>query len=399
LICGCDRGALKTREDSLRLAAAMPSLVDDLDFVGLTNSLEANIKVMRSKADGTYSFGPRLMNRSQYLKSLEFLLNEAKQDASGEKFRQALRTHFEAYEVYGQENWGQVFITSYFEPVIEGSKIETSKFSQPLYGVPKDMVTVDLDSFRAVKGDMTVPQSLSSRVLRGRYIAGEKDRAPLVIAYPDRAQIDSAGLKKQAKILAWVDPIDAFFLEIQGSGVVRMKNGKEVKLGYASQNGHGYSAIGKYLFDIIPKEKMTQQAIEMHLRSLPPAEARKLMQQNPSYVFFRPLTGRGITAFGSEVVSGRTIATDASFFPKGALAFLEFEKPLFQDITAVEAASWQPTSRFVFDQDTGGAIRGPHRVDLFWGQGPEAKQAAGVMKGKGRLVYFVPKEDFLAQLK
>jgi membrane-bound lytic murein transglycosylase A len=116
-------------------------------------------------------------------------------------------------------------------------------------------------------------------------------------------------------------------------------------------------------------------------------------------VFFRPLERHGVTALGTEVVAGRTIATDTSFFPKGALAFLQFEKPVFNSPGDTEPASWLPTSRFVLDQDTGGAIRGPHRVDLFWGRGPEAKQAAGVMKNKGRLVYFVPKPEFLQRLK
>jgi len=198
--------------------------------------------------------------------------------------------------------------------------------------------------------------------------------------------------------LAWVDPIDAFFLEIQGSGVVKFPNGKELRLGYAAQNGHPYVPIGKHLIGVIPKEKITLRAIEDHLRSLPPEESRKIMNLNPSYVFFRKLQGAGLTYFGTEVSAGRTIATDQAFFPKGALAYLEFEKPNFSSAVDAEPVSWTKTARFVFDQDTGGAIRGPHRVDLFWGKGSDAKQAAGVMKGKGRLVYMVPRPDFLSRL-
>jgi membrane-bound lytic murein transglycosylase A len=390
LFIGCNRGPLKTRDQSLRPAAAMPSLSDDLDFNGLIAALDADIRALKDKPNDPLYFGPRQIQRADYAASLEYLLSAAKQDPSGERFRSALRENFDAYEVYGQEDWGQVFITSYFEPILEGSKKPTAQFSQPLYGVPKDLVSIDLNSFKESQPSLQLSRG-SSNVLRGRFIPGEKDVIPRVVAYANRAQIDSTGLKDKSKVLAWVDPIDAFFLEIQGSGVVQFKNGKDLSIGYASQNGYPYSPIGKYLFDVIPKEKMTQQSIEAHLRSLPPEEARKIMEQNPSYVFFRPLEHRGITALGTEVVAGRTIATDLTYFPKGALAYLEFEKPIFNTVSDAEPTRWEPTSRFVLDQDTGGAIRGPHRVDLFWGRGPEAKQAAGVMKNKGRLVYFVPK--------
>ena len=151
-----------------------------------------------------------------------------------------------------------------------------------------------------------------------------------------------------------------------------------------------------FLLDKIPKEKMSQQAIESHLRSLPDQEARELLNKNPSYVFFRPLCTAGLTYFGTEVVPGRTIATDPVYFPKGALAFLEFEKPRFEKSSSVEPAEFIKASRFVLDQDTGGAIRGPGRVDLFWGRGADAKQSAGVIRGKGHLFYFVPRSEWIA---
>lgn len=391
LLAACDRGPIKKREQSLRPASTMPSLEDDLDLPSLIEALEATIRVHKTKSDPTLTFGTRRVERADYVRALEVLLEAAKKDV--DQYRTALRTHFDAYEVYGQDEWGQVFITSYFEPVISGAKKQTAEHSQALYGLPKDLVTVDVSSFKPSMPDIKSSHGLSSNVLRGRLLPAEKDQTAKVVAYADRAQINSQGLKQQAPVLAWVDPIDAFFLEIQGSGVVKLKNGPDIKVGYASQNGHPYSAIGKYLFDVIPKEKMSQHTLEAHLRSLPPEEARALMEKNPSYVFFRPLEKRGITAFGTEVVSGRTIATDSQYFPKGTLAYLQFEKPQFANATDTEPVAWQPAARFVMDQDTGGAIRGPHRVDLFWGQGAEAKQAAGVIKNKGRLVYLVPKPN------
>jgi len=111
-------------------------------------------------------------------------------------------------------------------------------------------------------------------------------------------------------------------------------------------------------------------------------------------VFFQELKGKPVTTLGAEVVDGRTIATDQSFFPKGALAYMEFPRPVFADKTSIEPR-WETTSRFVLDQDTGGAIRGPYRVDLYWGSGKEAARYAGVMKEEGRLYYLVPKDEFL----
>ena len=141
------------------------------------------------------------------------------------------------------------------------------------------------------------------------------------------------------------------------------------------------------------------QSIDNYLRSLPEPEMNKILDMNPSYIFFRELDTRPVTAFGTEVVDGRTIATDRTYFPKGTLAYLEFSKPVFEDETSIEPLSYLPTSRYVIDQDTGGAIRGPYRVDLFWGRGKESGRYAGVMKNWGHLYYIVPKDDFIKELR
>lgn len=403
-IVGCARGPLKSPEQAMRPAREAPSLTDDLDFASLVAGLEANVSFLRAnpQAMPEFRFGPRVLKREDYLWSLEHLLKEAKADATGEKFRRVLRENFEAHEVYGQGDWGEVLITSYFEPLLEGSLKPTPKHSQPLYGLPKDMVTIDVDSFVAIRPALATlkasEQRSEARLLRGRVIAPAKPfEPPRITPYLDRSQIALDNLKDRAPILAWVDPIDAFFLEIQGSGVVNFDNGKSMKVGYAAQNGHPYVPIGKHLLDVISKDKMSLQTIEAHLRSVPADQARKLMNLNPSHVFFRELPNAGVTFLGTEVVAGRTIATDHALFPKGTLAFLEYSRPFFDSSKATEPKEWRKASRFVIDQDTGGAIRGPHRVDLFWGRGSEAKQAAGVMKKSGRLYYFVPKAEFVAR--
>lgn len=405
LIGACARGPIKNPEQAMRPTSAMPSLNDDLEFASLVAALDADIKKLREAPDGSMSFGPVRIANADYAKALEFLLIEAKLDPSGTRFFRAIRENFEPFEIYGRSKWGEVFMTSYYEPILEGARKPTGRFRQPLYGVPKDLIDVDLGSFIHARPSLTflkdiaTEQRSQSRLLRGRLTAPKKGENQRVIAYPSRAEITGTDtIKGQATELAWVDPIDAFFLEIQGSGVVRFDDGVEFPVGYAAQNGHQYVAIGKHLLGSIPKDKMSIQTIENHLRSVPENEARRIMNLNPSFVFFQPLKNRGLSFFGTEVVDGRTIATDQLYFPKGALAFLEYEKPVFSAPTDLEPASWQKSSRFVLDQDTGGAIRGPDRLDLYWGRGASAKQSAGVMKNLGRLIYFVPKKDWLQKL-
>lgn len=384
----------------MRPSQEPPVLEDDLSFAQMAQALEANIKMLREKGDAVMSFGPVKVPAIVYASSLEILLEAAKQDSTGALFKQRLAENFRAYEVYGGDKWGEVFITSYYEPVIDAAKKPTARFRQPIYGVPKDLVDVDLDSFVPVRPGLSILQDAKMEqrsvrnILRGRLLPAKDPKLTArVVAFPDRAAIEMNPLT-EAPILAYADLIDSFFLEIQGSGVLKMNGGEELKIGYAAQNGYPYVPIGKFLLDKIPKEKLTAHAIETHLRALPEPQARELLNRNPSYVFFKPVKNSGVAYFGTEVVPGRTIATDQTYFPKGALAFLEFERPQFNSALDIEPAAWTKASRFVIDQDTGGAIRGPHRVDLFWGRGAEAKQSAGVMKNKGRLLYFVPK--FLA---
>lgn len=403
LISGCARSSLKSSNQVMRKIDNFDKVLieDDLGYPSLLVALEENIKFISEKlpSDHIFYFGPREISKDKYVSALNDLLVDGKNDLSGEKFKQKLKSKFEAYEVYGTENWGQVFITSYFEPVIMGSKKPDKKYSKPIYGTPKDLVAIDLDSFIPIKPELEeilnkpMEQRSKKNILRGRIYKDDRSGASSVSAYFSRADVDEKGLKKEAEVLAWVDPVDAFFLEIQGSGVVKFKNGQEIHVGYAAQNGHPYVAIGKFMPSTIPKDKVSMQVIESYLRSLPEVDAKKLMQMNPSYVFFQKVDKAGVTFLGSKVINGRTIATDKSLFPKGALAYLTFDKPIFDSKEADEPSSFLKSSRFVLDQDTGGAIRGPGRVDLFWGRGDEAKQVAGVMKSQGRLVYFVPIEN------
>ncbi len=405
LLSSCVRAPLKSVYDSMRLSEQTPVLSDDLSYKSLRSSLQENIDFLtKNNTKKVLQFGPKTVTVNEYVLELQKLLKKTEgMDFDG--FQRVLKQNFNFYEAYGGDDWGEVMITSYYEPVIRGSLKPTKKHSHPIYTVPKDLVFVDLNDFsqkfpqlEAIK-KIIVENNLKTHKLKGRLVKGANS-TKILPYYNREGIIDNNGpMASTSEVLAWVDPVDAFFIQIQGSGtVVFSKNkfkgkSKHIRVGYAGQNGHPYVAIGKFLLDIIPKEQMSMQKIERHLRSLPKDEMLKLLNKNPSYVFFRKLNTKPITAMGAEVIKGRTIATDKSMFPKGAIAYLEFEKPQFENKKSIEPKFWVKSSRFVIDQDTGGAIRGGGRVDLFSGRGRRAKQFAGVMKNQGRLYYLVPKNS------
>lgn len=398
LLLSCDRQTAKSPEESMRLSKAPVELNDDLDVKNLEKAILENIERLNEIKNNSLHFGPKEISKEKYIKSLQFLTGKLN---SKEEFIKNIKYNFDFYEVYGKKNWGEVFITSYFAPVLSGSRVRTPKHSQALYGVPSDLVNIKLNEFidinenlSPLKNSKTGKSKIS--ILRGRIV--EDENSTNVVPYYTREEIDSKQrLKDQDIVLAWVDPIEAFFLHVQGSGTVVFEDGEELRLGYASQNGHKYFAIGKHLKDEISGD-ISMQSIDNHLRQLSYKDMRKVLYKNPSYIFFRELEGRPVTNFGTETIDGRTIATDKAFFPKGTLAYLEFPKPVFKDDTSVEIKSYENRSRFVLDQDTGGAIKGTHRVDLFWGRGKDAGRYAGVMKNWGKLYYIVPKDEFIEQI-
>ena len=260
--------------------------------------------------------------------------------------------------------------TGYFEAELHGSRMREGPYQTPLYARPSDMVTADLGEFR---------DDWKGKKLVGRLVDGR------LRPYPSRAEIEAGALTGKDLEILWVDdPIDAFFLQIQGSGRVSMNDGQTVRLGYAAQNGHKYVAIGRQLIERgeVPREQMSMQAIRSWLEDNPD-QAPKLMNSNPSFVFFRELTKPGpIGAQGVPLTPGRSLAVDLKFIPMGVPVWLDTTDPL---------SAGEPLRRLVVAQDTGGAIRGPVRGDLFWGFGDEAARKAGPMKQQGNYYLLLPK--------
>ncbi|MGE0762091.1 MAG: MltA domain-containing protein [Bdellovibrionales bacterium] len=385
-----------TAQNALRPAEA-PDFADDQDFAGLEQSLNDHIEYYRksrkAKSVESLQFGPTTVPAEQYVQALESLREQLKA-ASPEKVKKFLRERFTCHQVAGDGKWGEAFITSYFDPVFPASLKPTARLSRPVYLVPKDMALIRLDEFRQVFPHWSIfnvtEQKSATPLARGRIY--KRSGVNFVVPYYSRFELDSLGLLRgQGYEIAYADPIDIFVMQIQGSGTLQLANGKKIRVGYSAQNGHPYVPIGKFLKDRIKPEEMSLQAIEKVLRQMPPEESQAIMDLNPSYVFFEVLKSEPRTTLGTVVRPGRTIATDRQYFPKGTLAYVQFEKPIFPSAQAEQPQSWLPVGRLVIDQDTGGAIRGTGRLDLYWGRGDEAKQAAGVMKQWGKLCYLVPR--------
>ncbi len=253
--------------------------------------------------------------------------------------------------------------TGYYEASLEGSLTRHGAYQTPVYGLPNDFVTADLGAF--------LPE-LKGKIIKGR--VQDKKFVP----YPDRAEIEAAAL--DAPILAWVkDATALFFMHIQGSGRIALEEGGVLRVGYAEQNGHAYVAIGKVLKQRGELTEVTMDTIREWLKAHPD-QATELLHQNPSYVFFRKLDNEDgpIGAQNVALTSLRSIAIDKSLYAYGIPFYVATETP--------------PLQRLMMAQDTGGAIKGPVRADVFWGYGPQAEAMAGPMQSKGAYWILLPKD-------
>jgi len=292
---------------------------------------------------------------------------------------QTVRGFFEAefvpYRV--TQSSGMGLFTGYYEPQLKGSRTKHGPYQTPLYGIPGDLVNVDLGLFRDT--------------LRGQRIVGQITNGRL-IPYPARADIEGSGLS-QAKPLLYVDDaVDAFFLQIQGSGRVVLDDGSVVRAAYAAQNGRAYTAIGAVLIQRgeLKREEVSMQSIRAWLTAHP-EEAPQIMNANASYVFFTeqalgdPVLGAA-GAQGVPLTPEASLAVDLSLHALGVPVWLETATPN-PDATMSE----RTFERLLIMQDTGGAIRGPVRGDVYWGYSADAASIAGRMRSQGTMTVFLPK--------
>jgi membrane-bound lytic murein transglycosylase A len=276
--------------------------------------------------------------------------------------------------VSGSNDTAEGLITGYYEPLLHGSPVKTKRFRYPVYGRPDDLVVVDLGAL--------YPE-LQGKRYRGRLNSNR------VVPYYSRTEISQGKRPPDETVLAWVDdPVALFFLEIQGSGRIRLPDGKMLHVGYADQNGHPYVAIGRTLVDsgAMKLEEATMPAIRDWLKANP-EKAQAVLNSNPSYVFFtlrEPDNTGPIGALNVPLQPERSIAVDPNFIPLGS--------PVWFDTSLPGNSDARPYRRLVFAQDTGGAIRGPVRADLFLGFGENAERIAGAMRQRGKLYVLLPAE-------
>jgi membrane-bound lytic murein transglycosylase A len=285
------------------------------------------------------------------------------------------RQYFKVYQATNLDGTDTGMITGYYEPVLKGSRTQSSQFPYPLYQKPDDLITVELD---------TLYPDLKYKRVRGRLVGNK------LVPYYNRAEIETTPSPLRGREFMYIDDIiDVFFLQIQGSGLVQLDTGEQVHIGYADQNGHTYNSIGRLLVERgeISLDKASMQGIKNWARNNLP-KLRELLNQNPSYVFFRELPANlpgPLGALGVPILAEKSIAVDPKYIPIGAPVFLSTTEP----------NSTKPLRKLVMAQDTGGAIKGGVRVDFFWGAGNEAGARAGAMKQTGKIWVLLPKEFVL----
>ncbi len=292
------------------------------------------------------------------------------------------RDRFETVQVGA----GAAFATGYYEPEIAGSRVRQPGYEVPIYARPADLAEQQQNECPAdFTGVVAIVPPCKVVTKRGRFVDAPFDpvtnlRQQVFIEYFDRSAIESGALAGRGLEIAWAaDPVEMFFLEVQGSGRLRLPDGSVMRIGYAGQNGQAYTGIGALMRGrgLLSPEQTSMQGIMAVLRGSPDG-GRAIMNENRSFVFFRELTGPGpLGALGLPVIARASVAADPAFVPLGAPVFLSMDR-------AEASGLWVA-------QDTGGAIKGGNRFDTFWGAGDEARRIAGGMSARGTAYLLLPK--------
>lgn len=354
-------------------AGEWPALQDDLDRGSLATVLHRSLAALEKKPGArTVAFAGTRVTVARLRDSLTAFLAllDRTADLGSADFARAVRRHFDLYRVQTP-----VRFTAYHEPELPGSTTRTERYRYPLYAPPDDLV----------RGD---PEPRGSEKDRpkgyGRRVGGT------LVPYFSRAEIDGEGvLRRRGKEVVWLDdPIERFFLHIQGSGKIRLPDGGTLRVGYAASNGWPYRSIGKLLLsqDKLGPGGASAQGLRRYLRRHP-HEQNAVLFHNPRYIFFRPVPDGPLGSLGVTLTPGRSIATDPRWYPPGAIGFIVTTRPIQG---ADGRIAWREFSRFVSLQDRGAAITGPGRVDIYWGSGPQPE--AGLMSQRGALYVLLEKD-------
>ena len=384
LILNCCHPALKkeaaTPEETLvPVHFIYPDFLDDMDLASLEQAAANNLEYLnRVPQEQTYKYGPNEYTRDQVIETQMSLLDILKKNHDPKEIKEKIKKNFMLYRAAGRVGNKEVLFTGYFEPVYDARITRDDEYKFPIYSLPEDLIKIDLSLFKdKYKGENIIARIENNQLL----------------PYYTRMEIENNKILENKNLeIAWLkDPIDVAFLQIQGSGRLQMTDGEMLSVGYHSSNGRPYQSIGKYLIEneYMTKEEMSMQGIRRYL-TMNPDMVNNTLNFNPSYVFFRILEKGPLGNIGVPLTPGRSIALDSRLFPKGALCFIRSEKPVENSNGEIE--KWEKFSRFILNQDTGGAITGAGRADIFWGSGKYAELAAGHMKHEGELFVLIKKQ-------
>jgi len=360
-------------------AGGMPLFLDDFALQDLQKSVERSmIALGRIDREQQFVLCGRIYSVPWLQKSMAAFLRGVESYTNEADFQGFLFDNFDVCRAQGSDGAGRMLVTGYYEPFFAGSLIRKSPFVYPLYQVPPDLV---------------VPAENQDGYERGRMEDGR------FVPYWTRAEIVKGDLLQGQEIVYLADPVDVFILHVQGSGRIGLTDGSVRKVHFAASNGRRYQSIGRLLVDrgVMTLEEVTMPKIVSYLHDHPD-EMQSILHHNDRYIFFSLSPAEGETdnegpagSMGQPLTAGRSIAVDSKCFPVPMVGYLETDLPVFDNDGAL--SGWKSLHRFVVNQDTGAAIRGPGRVDLFFGGDEYAARAAGVMKQRGALYFLVLKEE------
>ncbi len=386
IFCGCTSAIREEKKEAGPLRKLKPGeypvFSDQMNYQGLSESIDNSLTYFRKvPAERQYAYENETYTAAHMIRSLEAFKVCLKTEASVKGVNELIKERFFVYEAGGNEK-SEVLFTGYYEPTYEGRLKKTQGYPHPIFSKPNDLLEIDLSAFS--------DQYKGHKRLTARVNEGTKK----VVPYYTRKEINALeDFQKRAEPVAWLKSrVDAFFLEVQGSGRIDLGGREILRVHYDTSNGRAYSSVGKYLIDKneISKENMSMQAIRQWLEAHP-ERTDEVLNYNQSYVFFRKEIDGPYGSLGVKVTAFRSIATDNDVFPRGALCFMQTQLP---DKDRMDPQKeWNKSSFFVLNQDTGGAIKGPARADLFCGNGNYAEFTAGYMKHYGRLLFLVLKPD------
>jgi len=355
-----------------------PQFTDDLNFKHLSLAIRRNIAYLkRQRPTKRFTYGPHQFTSRHVIKSQEAFLSLVTQPLSADEFNRILNKQFHLYRASGQEGTRKVLFTGYYAPLFDASLTRDAVYKYPLYRKPDDLVRIDLSLFKdKFKGEQIVAR------------IGEKNVLPYYTRYEIEVGKVLAGKSLE---IAWLkDPLDAYILHIEGAGRLRLPDGSIMNVNCTASNGRPYRSFGRYLLDkgYVTPDQLSIENIR-HYLSNHPQVYHEILNDNGSYTFFERVENGPMGNINVPLTVGRSLALDARLFPKGALAYISSRKPTLD--RSGQLTGWTDFSRFVLNQDTGSAIKGAGRADLFWGSGPDARTAAWHQKHDGDLYVLIKK--------